>query len=154
MLTEGQLAPTWTGTDQHGEKRSSTEFAGSMLLVYFYPKDDTPGCTTEACGLRDTFPELRSNNVHIVGVSADDAQSHQAFAKKYNLPFSLIADTDKSIINAFGVWGEKSMYGKKYMGILRTSFLIDASGVIRKVYENVKPADHAADILRDTQRLA
>ncbi len=154
MLTQGQSAPAWTGIDQHGDTRSSNEFLGSWLLLYFYPKDDTPGCTTEACGLRDTFPELRSNNVHVVGVSADDEKSHQKFAKKFDLPFALIADTDKSIINAFGVWGEKSMYGKKYMGILRTSFLIDPTGVVQKVYEQVKPAEHAKEILQDISTLA
>lgn len=154
MLSEGSPAPEWTGKDQHGKEIGLKDFRGSWLLVYFYPKDDTPGCTTEACGLRDNFTELRARGVQVVGISADDEEAHRAFADKFNLPFSLIADTDKSIIAAYGAWGEKSMYGKKYMGILRISFLIGPDGIIRKIYPKVKPAEHAMEILRDMETLA
>ncbi len=154
MITDGQTAPAWSGIDQNGRRHSSDEFRGSWLLLYFYPKDDTPGCTTEACGLRDNIQELLQRGVHVVGVSADDVESHQHFAMKYNLPFILIADVDKVIIKEYGAWGEKSMYGKNYMGIMRMSLLIDPDGVVRKIYPKVKPAEHAEEILHDIEVLA
>lgn len=121
--------------------------------MYFYPKDDTPGCTAEACGLRDHFAVFGERGISILGVSADDETSHAAFAAKFDLPFPLLADTEKRMIKEYGAWGEKSLYGKKYMGILRTTFLIDPEGIVRKVYEKVSPEKHAEEILRDIEGL-
>jgi thioredoxin-dependent peroxiredoxin len=153
VIHEGHRAPAFSASDQNGQTHTLGDYAGSWLLLYFYPKDDTAGCTAEACGLRDQFHELRSRGVAVLGVSADDAQSHAAFADKFDLPFPLLADTEKRMIKEYGAWGEKSLYGKKYMGILRTSFLIDPAGIVRKVYEKVNPEEHAAEILRDIDTL-
>lgn len=142
-------APNFTLTDQHGTTHSLAEYAGMQVLLYFYPKDDTPGCTTEACGFRDRLNELKSKNMQVLGVSIDNEKSHKKFAEKYQLNFPLLADTDKKVVKAYGVWKEKSMYGKKYMGIMRESFLIDPKGMILKHYENVKPDIHVEEILRD-----
>lgn len=149
MVQEGQKAPAFSAPDQSGKIRISGEFRGTWLLLYFYPKDDSEGCTTEACGLRDNMNALRGRGVTIVGVSADDQKSHAEFGEKYALSFPLLADTDKQIIKAYGVWGEKTMSGKTYMGILRTTFLINPDGIIHKVYEKVKPEDHAEEVLKD-----
>lgn len=145
----GKAAPAFQAVDQNGKKHSLKEFKGSWLLLYFYPKDDTPGCTEEACVLRDEFAQYRKRGVAVVGVSTDDVKSHAAFASTYALPFPLLADTDRTIVNAYGVWREKSMYGRTYMGIARTSFLIDQKGMIVKIYESVKPEDHAQEVLAD-----
>jgi thioredoxin-dependent peroxiredoxin len=153
VIHEGHHAPAFSAPDQSGRIHTLDDYRGSWLLLYFYPKDDTAGCTAEACGLRDSFQELRSRGVSVVGVSADDGQSHAAFAQKFSLPFPLLADTEKRMIKEYGAWGEKSLYGKKYMGILRTSFLIDPDGIVRKVYEKVKPEQHAVEILRDIDTL-
>lgn len=142
-------APNFALTDQHGTTHSLAEYAGMQVLLYFYPKDDTPGCTTEACGFRDRLNELKSKNMQVLGVSIDNEKSHKKFAEKYQLNFPLLADTDKKVVKAYGVWKEKSMYGKKYMGIMRESFLIDPKGMILKHYENVKPDIHVEEILRD-----
>lgn len=153
MLTVGQKAPSFSAPDQYGKIRTSDDFKGSWLLLYFYPKDDTPGCTAEACGLRDNMNVFKKNGLLVVGVSADDEASHKKFGEKYALSFPLLADTEKKIVNVYGVWGEKFMYGKNYMGILRTSFLIDPEGVIQKIYEKVKPEEHAEEVLKDIKDL-
>lgn len=142
-------APAFSLPDQNGTVHSLESFKGKWLLLYFYPKDDTPGCTTEACNFRDGFQEFKDKGIEIVGVSTDPVKSHQKFSEKYQLPFTLLADTEKKTVNEYGVWVTKSMYGKEYMGIARTTFLIDPDGMIQKVYENVKPAEHGAEILKD-----
>jgi thioredoxin-dependent peroxiredoxin len=153
MIQIGQTAPAFSAPDQYGRVRTSDEFKGSWLLLYFYPKDETSGCTAEACEFRDTLNDLRALDVAVVGVSADDEVSHKSFSEKYALSFPLLADTDKRIIKEYGVWGEKSTYGKTYMGILRTSFLIDPDGIVRKIYEKVKPEGHAQEVLKDVREM-
>lgn len=133
--------------------RSLTEYAGQWVLLYFYPQDDTPGCTTEACGFRDAFTQYGQERIAVLGVSADGRESHSAFAKKFHLPFPLLVDTEKTLIHAYGVWGEKNVFGNTVMGIRRMSFLINPSGVIEKVYERVKPEEHAEEVLRDVAAL-
>jgi peroxiredoxin Q/BCP len=147
MLKEGDKAPAFTGTDQNGRKIRSSDLKGKRVVLYFYPKDDTPGCTKEACSFRDSFDVFKQKDIVILGVSVDDERSHQKFIAKYDLPFDLIADTDKSIVQAYGVWGEKSMYGKKYMGTHRKTFLIDEKGKIVKIFDKVKVSEHADEVL-------
>ena len=130
-----------------------SERKGQWTILYFYPKDDTPGCTTEACTLRDNFPKFKKTKAAILGISTDSNASHKKFADKYGLPFTLLADEDKTVVNKYGVWGEKSMYGRKYMGTMRTSFLIDPQGKIAKIYEKVKPERHADEVLEDLKEL-
>ena len=148
MVEVGAKAPSFTGKDQNGNAIALKDFAGKKLAIYFYPKDDTPGCTKQACNLRDNWSSLKKHNVSIVGVSADSIESHDKFAEKYNLPFPLIADTDKKILNRYGAWGEKNMYGVKRMGIKRTTFLVDETGRVVHVIKRPKTADHAAEILK------
>ena len=148
-LTAGDAAPAFTLQDQEGKEHSLSQYRGSWVLVYFYPKDDTPGCTVEACGLRDQFPEFGKLKAQVFGVSADSVASHKKFSQKFKLPFPLLADPEKKMIQAYGAWGEKKFMGKTYMGIHRTSFLIDPKGKIAKVYEKVKPDVHAEEILKD-----
>ncbi len=149
MLTVGTQAPNFALLDQDGKEHALSSYRGRWVLVYFYPKDMTPGCTKEACTLRDTFPRFENARAQIFGISADSVESHKKFAAEYDLPFPLLADTERQAIEAYGVWGEKNMMGKKYMGIFRSSFLIDPSGVVRKVYEKVKPEIHAEEVLKD-----
>lgn len=153
MPREGERAPEWTGPDEQGTTRSLADYKGRWLLLYFYPKDSTPGCTIEACTLRDQFQDFQSIGAEVVGVSPDSVASHLRFKEAYELPFTLIADTEKKIVAAYGVWGEKRMMGKTYMGTHRTSFLIDPEGIVRKVYEKVKPPVHAAEVIEDLHRL-
>ncbi|MFD2147613.1 thioredoxin-dependent thiol peroxidase [Mucilaginibacter antarcticus] len=136
-LKAGDIAPAFTANDQNGNRLSLTDFKGKTVILYFYPKDDTPGCTAEACDFRDNYQSLAGKGFEVVGVSTDDEKSHKKFEAKYNLPFPLIADTDQSIVEAYGVWGEKNMYGKKYMGTMRTTFIIDGEGVIKEVIDKV-----------------
>jgi peroxiredoxin Q/BCP len=143
----GKKAPAFSGNDQNGVKRTLKEFAGKTLVLYFYPKDDTPGCTAEACDLRDNYNRFIAAGYAIIGVSPDEEKKHQKFIAKYELPFDLLADTDHSIAEAFGVWVEKSMYGRKYMGIARTTFVIDEKGNIKDVIEKVNTKDHSSQIL-------
>jgi peroxiredoxin Q/BCP len=143
----GKKAPAFSGNDQNGVKRTLKEFAGKKLVLYFYPKDDTPGCTAEACDLRDNYNKFIAAGYAIIGVSPDEEKKHQKFIAKYELPFDLLADTDHSIAEAFGVWVEKSMYGRKYMGIARTTFVIDEKGIIKDVIEKVNTKDHSSQIL-------
>lgn len=147
MPTVGQKAPAFKGVDQFGNSISLASLKGQKVALYFYPKDDTPGCTKEACNLRDNEAALKAAGYTIVGVSVDDEKSHQKFAKKYGLNFSLLPDPDHAIVEAYGVWVEKSMYGKQYMGTARVTFLIDAAGKVERVIEKVKTDDHAAQIL-------
>ena len=148
-LKIGDTAPGFTLPDQEGKEHSLSQYKGSWVLVYFYPKDDTPGCTREACALRDHLPKFGRLKALVFGVSADSVASHKKFAQKFKLPFPLLADGEKKVIQAYGVWGEKQFMGKKYFGIHRSSFLIDPKGKIAKVYEKVKPEVHAEEVLRD-----
>lgn len=143
----GKKAPDFQIPDEHGNIRSIGEFSGKKLVLYFYPKDDTPGCTAEACDLRDNYQRFIKEGYAILGVSPDNANKHQKFIAKYDLPFSLLADTEHTVAEAYGVWVEKSMYGKKYMGIARTTFIIDKNGIIEKVIEKVDTKAHTAQIL-------
>ncbi len=147
MLEEGKKAPDFTAKDQNGNKVKLSDLKGTRVVLYFYPKDDTPGCTKQACSLRDGFAEFKKKKIKVLGVSIDDGKSHQKFIAKYDLPFDLIADTDKKIVEKYGVWGEKSMYGKKYMGTLRKTFLIDEDGKIVKIFDKVKVGEHADEVL-------
>ncbi len=147
----GTKAPAFSLPDESGNVRSLADDAGSWVLLYFYPKDDTSGCTVQACGVRDNFKKFQKLKCQVYGISADNEESHVAFIKKNALNFHLLADTEKKAVSAYDVWREKSMYGKKYMGIVRTSFLIDPKGNIAKVYENVDPDEHAAQVLADLQ---
>lgn len=145
--TEGSKAPAFKAPDQDGKATTLAELVKEgWVVLYFYPKDDTPGCTVEACSFRDEYKGMKTLKAKVVGVSPDSPASHQKFIQKFKLPFTLISDGDKTIAQAYGVWVEKSMYGKKYMGVERTTFLIDPKGVIRKVFEKVKPQDHALEI--------
>jgi peroxiredoxin Q/BCP len=148
IIETGDKAPDFAGKDQDGKKIKLSDYKGKKVALYFYPKDDTPGCTKQACSLRDGFSDLKKNNIEVIGVSADDKESHQKFIEKYDLPFILLADTDKDIINKYGVYGEKNMYGKKFMGIKRTTFLIDEEGKIKKIFKRVKTDEHAAEVLK------
>lgn len=153
MPQQGDEAPEFTLEDQGGVERALEDYRGSWVLLYFYPKDDTPGCTKQACALRDDFPAFENVDAVILGVSTDTVARHHAFAQKYNLPFTLLADEDKKVVEMYGVWQKKKMMGREYMGTVRTSFLIDPDGVIAKVYENVKPETHAQDVLKDLESL-
>lgn len=139
----GQPAPEFTLLTDTGESVSLKDFAGQNVVLYFYPKDDTSGCTTQACEFKDSMPRFTSGKAVILGVSPDDVKSHQKFKAKYELPFTLLADTEKVVSQAYEVWKEKSMYGRTYMGVERTTFLIDGKGLLRQVFEKVKPAGHA-----------
>lgn len=130
-----------------------SEHVGSWVLVYFYPKDDTPGCTKEACAIRDAFPDFRKLGITVLGVSIDSEKSHEKFIAKYDLPFTLVSDETKEIVGKYGVWAKKKFMGREYMGTLRTSFLIDPQGNIRKIYENVKPETHAAEVLEEIRNI-
>ncbi len=147
MPSPGDRAPAFSGTDQNGATVRLEDFAGRPVALYVYPKDDTPGCTKQACNLRDNWTALQDAGVAVVGVSADDAASHERFAGKYDLPFPLLADPDREIIEAYGAWGEKNLYGKKSLGIKRTTFLIGPDGVVLHVFKRPKTAAHAEEIL-------
>ena len=146
-LKAGDKAPDFTAKDQNGKEISLADFKGTQVILYFYPKDDTPGCTAEACDVRDNYQSLQGKGFQVIGVSTDDEKSHKKFETKYSLPFPLIADADKHIVEAYGVWVEKNMYGKKYMGTARTTFIIDADGVISKVIEKVDTKNSSQQVL-------
>ena len=145
----GDKAPEGLGINEKGEEIRLSDYKGKKIVLYFYPKDMTSGCTAQACNLRDNYSELRKTGYEVIGVSVDNEKSHQKFIEKNNLPFPLIADTDKKLVEQFGVWGEKSMYGRKYMGTFRTTFIINEEGVIERIItpKEVKTKDHAAQIL-------
>jgi thioredoxin-dependent peroxiredoxin len=146
-LKEGDKAPSFSAKDQNGNTVSLSDFSGKDVILYFYPKDDTPGCTAEACDFRDNYQLLQQQGFAVIGVSTDDEKSHQKFVTKYSLPFTLIADTDQSIVTAYGVWVEKNMYGKKYMGTARKTFLIDREGFIKKIIDKVDTKESSKQVL-------
>jgi len=147
-LMEGQKAPAFAAPDQTGETVRLSAFKGKKVVLYFYPKDMTSTCTVQACNLRDHHSSLVKKGWAVVGVSPDDVASHQKFVDKHDLPFTLLADPEQKILNQYGVWGEKSMYGRKYMGVIRTTFLIDSKGVIRHIIQKPQSAKHAEEILK------
>ena len=147
-LSIGDAAPDFSAPNQHGDTVRLSDFRGKKVAIYFYPKDDTPGCTAQACNLRDHYTELQRAGYEVIGISGDGVKSHDKFANKYELPFTLVADEDKSINEAYGVWQEKSMYGCTYMGTARTTFVLDEEGKITDIIEKVKTKDHTAQILR------
>lgn len=149
MLKEGDKAPDFGVADQNGIVRHLSEFKGKKVILYFYPKDLTPGCTVESCNLRDNYSDLIKKGFEVVGVSADDEKKHNRFIEKYDLPFTLLADVDKKVINAYGVWGPKKFMGKTYDGIHRTTFVINEEGIIEKVIEKVKTKNHTEQILEE-----
>lgn len=146
-LKVNQKAPNFKLKDEKGKFHKLSDYKGKWVLIYFYPKDDTPGCTKEACAIRDEFEGFERLSIAVLGISADSVSSHQKFSKKYNLPFSLLADEKKEVVKKYGVWGKKKFLGKVYEGILRTSFLVNPAGKIEKIYENVEPETHAQDVL-------
>ena len=148
-LEAGMKAPEFSGRDQSGNEISLKDFRGRKVILYFYPKDNTPGCTAEACNLRDNYSVLLEKGFVIIGVSADSEKSHENFINKYELPFPLITDTDKKVIQDYGAWGEKMMYGKSYEGILRKTFIISEDGLIDKIFDKVNTKDHTNQILRE-----
>jgi len=147
-LKVGDKAPAFHGVNQNGEKISLSDFTGKKLILYFYPKDNTPGCTAESCNLNENYDAWLEKGFEVVGVSPDSQKSHQNFISKFGLRFNLISDTEKEILEAYGAWGEKSMYGKKYMGVLRKTFVIDEDGVIIEIFDKVQTKDHTNQILK------
>ena len=154
MLKVGTKAKDFTLADQDGETHTLSDYFGNWILIYFYPKDDTPGCTKEACMIGDVFPKFKKLKAKVFGISADSEKSHKKFAEKYDLPFTLLSDPDKKVLKLYGALGEKSMYGKKYIGILRNSYLINPEGKIAKVYEKVNPEKHADEVLEDIKNFS
>jgi thioredoxin-dependent peroxiredoxin len=148
-LKVGQKAPEIELPDQDGKIHKLSDYKGQWVLVYFYPKDDTPGCTKEACALRDNLPNFKKLKAVVLGISKDSAKSHRKFADKYKLPFTLLADENKEALKAYGAWGKKKFMGREYDGIFRNSYLINPQGQLVKIYEGVKPADHAAEVITD-----
>lgn len=150
-LYEKDKAPDFTLQGDNDVAYTLSSFLGKKVLIYFYPKDDTPGCTTEACTLRDSFNEMEELGLVIFGISPDTTKSHKKFKEKYNLPFTLLSDTEHTVCELYGVWAKKKFMGREYMSVLRTSFLIDTDGTIQKIYHEVKPKDHAGEVLQDVQ---
>lgn len=148
MLEEGKKAPAFSLPDQNGKKISLKDFNGKRIVLYFYPKDMTSGCTKEACDFRDSFPDFKKIKADVIGISADSPDSHKKFAAKYDLPFTLLSDENKEVLQKYGVWTEKSMYGRKYMGIERTTVVIDENGKILKIFPKVKVPGHVEEILK------
>ena len=153
MVQEHEHAPDFTVQTDEGKDLRLSGLRGQPVVLYFYPKDDTPGCTVEACELRDAFPRFKTSKAVILGVSPDDVTSHQKFKRKFDLPFTLLADTDHAIAERYGVWVEKSMYGRQYMGVQRATFIIDADGTVAKIFPKVKPEGHAAEVEAEIKKL-
>jgi peroxiredoxin Q/BCP len=153
MLQEGDKAPAFKATDQNGKPVSLADYKGKKVALFFYPEDDTPTCTIEACNLRDNFPLLKKNGIVVLGVSPDDEKKHKKFEQKFDLPFTLVADPGKKIIDRYGVWGEKNLYGRKYMGLHRTTFLIDEKGIIKKIFRKPRSKVHSEEILKAWKEL-
>ena len=147
MIEEGQQAPDFALRSDAGETVRLSDLRGKPVVLYFYPKDDTPGCTTQACGIRDAWSDFERAGAVVLGVSPDSERSHEKFRKKYDLPFTLLADTDHEVAERYGVWGEKKYMGRAYMGVSRSTFVIAADGTVKKVFETVKPGEHADDVL-------
>jgi peroxiredoxin Q/BCP len=154
MLEPGIEAPNFTLSDQNGQSHRLSDYRGQWIILFFYPKDMTPGCTTEACGFRDEFPAFQKINALVFGLSKDSVKKHATFAEKYHLPFNLLSDETGEVCEKYGVWQEKSLYGKTYMGIVRSTFLIDPDGKIAKIYPKVKVKEHAGQILEDMEHMA
>jgi len=152
-LSVGDKAPNFTLPDQQGQEHTLSAYTGSPVVLYFYPKDHTSGCTTQACGFRDDYSAYEQAGVTILGVSPDSPKTHTNFITKHDLPFTLLADTEREVLKLYGAWGLKKMYGREYEGVLRTTFLIGADGKIAKIYEKVKPAAHSAEILADLKEM-
>ncbi|MCF0064178.1 thioredoxin-dependent thiol peroxidase [Dyadobacter chenwenxiniae] len=150
-LQVGDPAPAFSAKDQDGNEVKLSDFKGEKLILYFYPKDDTPGCTAQSCNLRDNYDVLLKRGYKVLGVSVDDEKSHRKFIKKYNLPFPLLADTDQKLVNDYGVWGEKKLFGREYMGIIRTTFVIDEKAVIEEVVQKVDTENHTDQILNKSE---
>ena len=146
-LKEGDVAPAFTAKDQDGMTVQLSDYLGKKVILYFYPKDDTPGCTAQACNLRDNYGLLKKKGFAVLGVSTDSEKSHKKFGQKFELPFTLVADPDQTIVNAYGVWGEKQMFGRKYMGTIRETFLIDEKGIIRRVIAKPDTENHTQEVL-------
>ena len=153
MIKVGDKAPEFSLPDQDGKTHALNDYLGKWVLLYFYPKDDTPGCTTEGETLRDAFSDFEKLNAVIFGVSIDSIESHKKFSEKFKFPFNILSDESKEVVEKYGVWGEKNFMGKKYMGTLSDSFLIDPKGNIVKIYRKVKPAEHAKEVLHDIEEL-
>lgn len=153
LIEVGKKAPLFTLKDQNGKSHKLSDYKDSFVLIYFYPKDDTPGCTKEACSIRDNFPSFKKLGITVFGISADSEKSHKKFEEKYALPFTLLSDPDHSVAESFGAWGKKKFMGREYDGIFRVSFLIGKDGKVVKVYDNVKPDQHAEEVLADLQAL-
>ena len=149
ILKEGDKAPVFTAHTNGGGKVSLVDFKGKNVILYFYPRDDTPGCTKEACAFRDHFAEFKKKGAVVLGVSTDPVKAHEKFVEKYKLPFTLLADEDKKIVQAYGVWGQKSFMGRKYLGTHRVTFLIGPDGRIKNIWPKVKPEEHAAEVLAE-----
>jgi len=147
VVNEGDSAPDFTLRSDAGDEVTLSSLRGRPVVLYFYPKDDTPGCTTQACGIRDAYGEFERAGAVVLGISPDDERSHEKFKQKYDLPFTLLADPDHAVAEQYGVWGEKSYQGRTYLGVMRSTFVVDADGVIRRVMHDVKPATHADDVL-------
>ncbi|HEY0220635.1 MAG TPA: thioredoxin-dependent thiol peroxidase [Candidatus Paceibacterota bacterium] len=152
-LEEGSKAPDFKALDQNGKSHKLSDYMGKWILLYFYPKDDTPGCTKEACSIRDSWPDFKKLKLEVFGISIQDEKSHKKFSEKYDLPFTLLVDDDKKIVEKYGVWAEKSMYGRKYMGTLRNSYLVNPKGKIEKIYQKVNPVSHVEEVLEDLKKL-
>ncbi|MBZ9687843.1 thioredoxin-dependent thiol peroxidase [Clostridium estertheticum] len=148
MLKEGDKAPGFTLNNEENQDIRLSDFKGKKVVIYFYPKDDTPGCTKEACSFRDVYDDILDVGAVVIGISADNSSSHQKFKNKHTLPFYLLTDADHSVIESYGAWQEKKMFGKTYMGIARSTFIIDENGTIIKVYQKVKPDDHGEEVLK------
>ena len=153
LLEVGDKAPDFTTIDQDGQRVKLSDFRGKKVVLYFYPKDDTPGCTKEACSFRDGWSAFRRRKIEVLGVSAQDEKSHKKFAEKFSLHFRLLADAERKIVEAYGVWGEKSLYGRKFMGIERSTFLVDSNGKLVREWRKVKVKGHAAEVLEAAKQL-
>jgi len=151
ILSEGCKAPEFELTDSEGKTHTLADFTGQTVVIYFYPKDDTPGCTKEACSFRDSYKDFRDAGVEIIGISPDTEKSHQKFQQKYELPFILLSDPDHAVCEKYGVWGLKKNFGREYEGVYRTTFIIDPQGEIKRVFKNVKPSDHSQEVLEAMQ---
>jgi thioredoxin-dependent peroxiredoxin len=154
VLKPGDKAPDFSATDQHGKKHSLTQLRGKKIVLYFYPEDDTPTCTIQACNLRDNYGLLTKQGFVVLGISPDSEKSHQKFERKFNLPFILLADPDRKIIETYGVWGEKVLFGRKYLGVHRTTFLVDEKGIIRCIIDKPRSKNHAQELLAAWKSLA
>jgi len=152
VLSEGMKAPEFNLTDSEGNQHRLSDYEGETIVVYFYPKDDTPGCTKEACSFRDAYADFKEAGVEVIGISPDTEKSHRKFANKYDLPFTLLSDPDHQISEAYGVWGLKKYMGREYEGIYRTTFIIGPDGEIKRVFENVKPSDHSQEVLEEVMK--